>query len=142
MKKRNERQEMIRKVVSENPIKTQKDLVSYLEKAGFPCTQTMISRDIEDLGLIKAQNGCYTLPEWERLRRMVYEFVEDATCAGHMVVVKTFAGSAGGVCAAIDDACLEGVLGSVAGDDTIFCVAASQEDAQGLREVLSTLMRK
>ena len=125
MRKRQQRHDIIRDIIREHNVKTQRDLANQLQAAGYECTQATISRDIMDMGLVKSREGYYVLPEEMRLQRMVSELVEEVHVAGNMVVVKTFSGGAAGVSAALDKASLRGALGTVAGDNTIMIAAES-----------------
>ena len=93
MRKRQQRHDIIRDIIREHNVKTQRDLANQLQAAGYECTQATISRDIMDMGLVKSREGYYVLPEEMRLQRMVSELVEEVHVAGNMVVVKTFSGS-------------------------------------------------
>lgn len=142
MKKRTQRQEVIREIVRDNDVRTQRDLAAKLQEAGFECTQATISRDITDMGLMKSKEGFYVLPEDQRLQRMVAELVEDVSLAGHLVVVRTYGGGAAGVAGAIDEAGLPGVLGSVAGDDTIMIATQTSGEAAEVKGALDSLRRR
>ena len=104
MRKRQQRHDVIRDIIRDRNVKTQRDLANQLQSAGYECTQATISRDIMDMGLVKSREGYYVLPEEMRLQRMVSELVEEVHVAGNLVVVKTFSGGAAGVSAALDKA--------------------------------------
>jgi transcriptional regulator of arginine metabolism len=129
MKVRNERHDAIREIVRREDIRTQHQLVEYLRSRGFECTQATVSRDITDLGLRKLQDGVYMLAEDIHLHKMVNELVHDVVAANNLVLVKTSSGTAAGVAAALDAAALPGVLGSLAGDDTILVITADNPQA-------------
>lgn len=141
MKKRDQRHDIIREIVRQHHVRTQKELAGLLRVKGHDCTQATISRDISELGLSKTKAGYYVLPEDMRLHRMVSDLVEVIYVAGNMVVVKTYPGGAAGVASAIDAAGVVGSLGSVAGDDTIMIAARTPEDALVIEEKLSSLRR-
>lgn len=142
MKKRTQRHDIIREIVRDNDIRTQRDLALKLQEAGHECTQATISRDITDMGLLKSKEGFYVLPEDMRLQHMVSELVEEVYTAGYLVVVRTFPGGAAGVAGAIDNAGLVGSLGTVAGDNTIMIAARTPEDAHTIQEMLNGLRRR
>ncbi|MEF9840947.1 MAG: ArgR family transcriptional regulator [Raoultibacter sp.] len=142
MRKRVQRHDIIRDIIRENNIRTQRELADKLQAAGHDCTQATISRDITDMGLVKSHEGYYELPEDMRLQRMVAELVEEIYIAGNMVVVKTFSGGAPGVAGAIDKAGLVGSLGTVAGDNTIMIAAKTPEDAMAIEAALNGLRRR
>ena len=129
VKRRNSRQDAIREIVRDKSIKTQRALVEELEAAGYTCTQATISRDIADMGLRKLPEGVYVLAEDLHLQRMVSELVVSVIRANNIVVVRSQAGTAQGVAAAIDAAGLPDVAGSIAGDDTIMVVCITEAEA-------------
>jgi len=137
VKERELRQKEIRALVRTFAIKKQSDLVERLQKKGFDCTQATVSRDINDMGLRKLPRGGYVLAEDLHLQRMVRDLVVSITSTGNLLLVKAQAGTAPGVAAALDDAKLIDVLGSVSGDDTILVVCEDDETAQLLNDTLS-----
>jgi transcriptional regulator of arginine metabolism len=132
VRKRLERQDIIRRVVRRERIRTQRDLVERLRAFGYVCTQATVSRDITDMGLRKLPEGVYVLAEDLHLQRMISELVLSVVQAEKLVLVKASPGTAPGVAAALDAAGLEEVLGSIAGDDTVLVIARSDEDAAAL----------
>lgn len=139
VKRRNSRQDAIREIVRDKSIKTQRALVEELEAAGYTCTQATISRDIADMGLRKLPEGVYVLAEDLHLQRMVSELVVSVIRANNIVVVRSQAGTAQGVAAAIDAAGLPDVAGSIAGDDTIMVVCITEAEAISLEQLISKL---
>ena len=139
MKRRNNRQDAIRDIVRNKSIKTQRALVEELEALGYTCTQATISRDIADMGLRKLPEGVYVLSEDLHLQRMVSERVTSVGRANNIVVIRSQAGTAQGVAAAIDDAQLPDVAGSIAGDDTIMVVCLTDEEAASLEALVNKL---
>lgn len=132
-----QRQEAIIQKVKAGEVTSQRQLVELLSKEGYRVSQTTVSRDLEELGLAKGRdaNGRVrygnvdsmrggTEPK-SRLRRMAPDFLLTAEPTGNLVVLKTAIGNAQGLAAAIDAAVLEGVAGTVAGDDTILVVCSS-----------------
>ena len=142
MKKRNARQEAIRQLVRQKHIRTQKDIVEGLEGMGFSCTQATVSRDINEMGLRKLQEGVYILPEDLLLQRLVADLVQNVVVANNLIVIKTAAGSAQGVAAALEAAGEPKVLGLVAGDDTILVVATDDEQANVFESAVNKLRLK
>ncbi|NGM16511.1 arginine repressor [Xiamenia xianingshaonis] len=142
MKKRQQRHDVIRDIVRECNVRTQRDLACQLQSAGYECTQATISRDIMDMGLVKSREGFYVLPEEVRLQRMVSELVEEVHVAGNLVVVKTYSGGAAGVSAALDKASLRGALGTVAGDNTIMIAATDADAAIEVERAIDRLRRR
>ena len=133
MRKRQERQDAIRKVVRAERVRTQRALVDRLKESGFDCTQATVSRDITEMGLRKLPEGVYVLAEDLHLQRMVRDLVKDVGRSANLVLVKAQSGTAPGVAAALDAAELEGILGSVSGDDTILVVM--EDEAAGEMQI-------
>lgn len=134
MRKRRQRQTEIRRIVREERIRTQRDLVERLEKSGYECTQATVSRDITEMGLEKLPEGVYVLAEDLHLQRMISELVTGVAHTTNLLLVKASPGTAPGVAAALDGADLEGILGSIAGDDTILVITADEPSAQRLQD--------
>jgi transcriptional regulator of arginine metabolism len=126
------RQRAIRDVVVARPIRTQQELAAALRERGFRTTQATMSRDVAELGLVKAPRDgttAYALPTRlveaetsgeDRLRTLVRQLPIEVREAGPIVVVKTLPGSAHAIAAALDRARWPEVAGSIAGDDTVF----------------------
>lgn len=136
MRKRLERQDVIRRIVRRDRIRTQRDLVDRLRAQGFVCTQATVSRDITEMGLRKLPEGVYVLAEDLHLQRMISELVTKVVQADNMVIVKASPGTAPGVAAALDGAGLDEVLGSIAGDDTILVITRSTDDATAIVDTI------
>jgi len=136
MRKRQQRQEAIRRIVRGERVRTQRALVDRLKEAGFDCTQATVSRDITEMGLRKLPEGVYVLAEDLHLQRMVRDLVKDVGRSGNLVLVKAQSGTAPGVAAALDAAELDGILGSVSGDDTILVVMDNEEAGERIVETL------
>lgn len=141
MNQRNKRQDLIRSIIRKQKIKTQRALGLALSEAGHPATQATISRDISEMGLRKnAAEGTYYLPEDLHLQRMVYDLVNEITAVNNLLIVKAATGTAPGVAAALDEVILEGIVGSVSGDDTILLVAQTNENAAALEAQLNSYL--
>ena len=136
VKRRSNRQDAVREIVRSKSIGTQRALVQELQNAGFTCTQATVSRDIADMGLRKLPEGIYVLAEDLHLQRMVSEFVTEIERAHNLVVVKSQPGTAPGVAAAAQ---LPEAIGSVAGNDTVLVISATDEDAQSFVDILNKL---
>jgi len=142
LNKRNERQNAIRQIIREETLFTQRDLVNALKERGYVCTQATVSRDIAEMNLHKMPDGGYVLSEDLYLQRMISELVIDVNRAGNLVVIKASVGTASGVAAALDAAVLSGLLGSVAGDDTILVIAADDEQALAFETMVNKIRRR
>ena len=136
MRKRQERQEAIRRIVRTERIRTQRALVDRLRQEGFVCTQATASRDITDMGLKKLPEGVYVLAEDLHLQRMISDLVADVKRSANLVLIKAAAGTAPGVAAALDAAELDEILGSVAGDDTILVITTTEDAGARLVETV------
>lgn len=139
MKKRNDRHDAIRDIVRNDRVRTQRALVDELKSRGFVCTQATVSRDITEMGLRKLPEGIYVLAEDLHLQRMVSDLVLDIRRSGNLVLVKASTGSAAAVAAALDAAELSGVMGSIAGDDTILCIGDDEPSAIEFEAALNRL---
>ena len=139
-----ERQKTILHLVQTKDIFTQTELTDALASVGFPTTQATISRDIRELRLTKEPTGKglkYTAPEKKeeinRLGRIYRDGLVSIDYAGNMLVLRTLIGMAMAVATALDDMNLPEVLGTIAGDDVVFCVIKSEASAAELVERLT-----
>jgi len=135
MSDKTRRQQTISRLVAHHEIANQAQLVELLATEDINATQATVSRDLEDLGAMKVRSRAgatmYAIPELapdrlapiDQLRRVMGEWVADITCSGNLVIVRTPPGCAHVVASALDRSGLEGLLGTVAGDDTLLCVA-------------------
>jgi transcriptional regulator of arginine metabolism len=141
----------ILEIIERHEIDTQEELAEELKKSGFNVTQATVSRDIKELRLIKVltESGKYkyaALREHdtmlsERLVKIFSESVLSLDYAGNIIVLKTFAGAAGGACEAIDVFDIAEIVGTLAGDDTIFVLVRSNEQTEHVIEKFKKLMK-
>lgn len=141
MKKR--RHEIIMDIISENAVTTQEQLIQLLEERGEKATQATLSRDIQQLSLVKQrlEDGSfrYTMPPAAAAEKSVFEeSVTGIDYALNTIVLKCLPGMAQGTCAAIDSVRHEGIVGTIAGDDTIFILTRSEADAKRLVKKFKT----
>lgn len=146
------RHNKILSIIREYPIETQDELLSRLKDEGYRVTQATISRDIKDLRLVKSLGSDgryrYTVNDSssEDIRtnfaQIFTSSVKSIDRAQNLVVVKTLSGMANAVCAALDSIGNDAIVGTIAGDDTIFIACRSDGLAQQLTESLLTLRRK
>jgi len=140
---REARRTAIVRLLRHSPVRRQQELVRLLKREGHAVTQSSISRDLRELGVLKASDG-YVLPDSAEISARtqdnfvtVAQFVREVRTAGTSItVVKTTIGSAGSVAAAIDKAGWTDVAGTVSGDDTIFIAT---DDARAQARVLEQL---
>jgi transcriptional regulator of arginine metabolism len=130
-----QRQQSIARLIGRLPVTNQPQLVELLATDGITATQATVSRDLEDLGAVKVRvpggETVYAIPEYEpdrlaphdQLRRVMGEWVAEVKRSGNLVVLRTPPGCAHVVASALDRSAIEGILGTVAGDDTLLCVA-------------------
>jgi transcriptional regulator of arginine metabolism len=130
------RQHVIAGLLSEHAVTSQPQLLELLSKEGVEATQATVSRDLEDLGAVRVripgvEGQVYAIAEQptnqvapvEHLRRVLGEWVVELGVSGNLVMLRTPPGSAHVVASALDRTRLEGMLGTVAGDDTVLVVA-------------------
>ena len=146
------RQSKILELIRESDIETQEMLADLLNKAGFNVTQATVSRDIRELKLTKAtmqsgkQKYVATAKEssfvTERLNRVFRDGIVSIDYAQNIVVIKTLIGMAMAVAAALDSMENSEIMGTIAGDDTIFCVVKNESRAVKLTENLKAISLK
>ncbi|MGI6032067.1 MAG: arginine repressor [Coriobacteriales bacterium] len=137
---REERQRLIRTLVRTERVRTQAQLVDALSEQGTDVTQATISRDVSDLGLEKDPAGYYAVPEDLRFNELVAHSATGTRRAGNQVLIFTSPGSANTVAAALDAAARDGVLGSIAGDDTILVITEDDEAGARFQESVDQLV--
>ena len=132
------RQSIILEIISQHNIETQNQLLEALAARGVKSTQATLSRDIKDMRLVKEldENGRYRYaatqkPETEgfeaRLRKILKESVISYDLAQNIVIIKTLPGLAPAACSAFDSMDIEGLAGTLAGDDTAFMAMHDNE---------------
>lgn len=146
-----QRQQLIVSLIEQHAVSNQPQLVDMLAENGITATQATVSRDLEDLGAVKVRvpggESVYAIAEFaparvapeDQLRRVMGEWVAEVRQSGPMVVVRTPPGCAHVVASALDRSQLTGLIGTVAGDDTIFCVAEETLGGAALADVLRDL---
>ena len=143
------RQGQILNLIHGRPIHTQEELASGLKKLGIEVTQVTLSRDIHELGLVKTPQGYLEPQRAEHLARaelstlkwLLEEFVRDVRTAGQLLVIKTAPGNAQPVAVALDREEWPEIIGTLAGDDTVFAAAPDSKRANKAKEKLLALMR-
>lgn len=130
----------ILEIINNKEIETQEELVEELRKIGMDVTQATISRDIKELKLVKVltKDGKYKYASMsqsdnyltEKLVNIFSQAVLSIDYVNNMIVVKTLSGSASAAAEAIDTLKLDGIVGTIAGDNTIFVLARSNEKAE------------
>lgn len=144
------RQSKIIELISKNDIETQEELADLLNAAGYNVTQATISRDIRELKLTKVatsggkqkyivlqnqESGLY-----DKYVRVLKDGFVSMDMAMNIVVIKTVSGMAMAVAAALDHLHINGIVGSIAGDDTIMCAIKSLEDTEHVMDKITKLV--
>ena len=148
---KNVRHELMLKIIKENVVTTQDELLEALRNHGFNVTQSTVSRDIKELRIVKAQdkNGIYRYlvasshakgGSHSHYSDMFSRAAVDVLYSMNTVVVKCYPGMASSACVALDNLFGDTVLGSLAGDDTIFAITAGEKDSVRLTEELKKLI--
>lgn len=150
---KSKRHEKILELILDHPVDTQEELLRLLKLESYHVTQATVSRDIKDLRLMKtlSPDGRYrytfTAPERtggisQRFHAIFGEAVIAVDYAGHTVVVKCHTGMANAACAALDLIQMQGIVGTLAGDDTIFILTRESADAKGLTQELQSYIAR
>lgn len=144
-----QRQTAIVRLIGDHEVTSQPELIELLSGEGIDATQATVSRDLDDIGAVKVRvpsgNTVYAIPELapdrlaplDQLRRVMGEWVGEVALSGNIVILRTPPGCAHVVGSALDRSRVDGLLGTVAGDDTLMCVSA---DADGT--ALATELRQ
>lgn len=147
-----ERHQAIADLIRSRAIASQEDLAERLAAGGFKVAQATVSRDLEELGALKVRRADgvrYAMPDsvptpglgGDRLAAIFREWVRSVEPAANLVVVKTQPGSAHLVAAALDQAGLPQIVGTVSGDDTLFVATRGVADGKSLGRTLEQLGR-
>lgn len=146
---RDERRQRILRLLEQERVKSQAELQERLAAAGHDVNQATLSRDLRDLGVVKGKDG-YELPQstlspqtaQQSLWHAVHTWLVSAASAQNLVVLRTPAGGASALGLAIDRAALPGVVGTIAGDDTVLAVCADGGRARSLARQLARSTRR
>jgi len=136
------RRAALREILVEHTPATQGEVQSLLHRSGFPSTQPVISRDLRALGAIK-RNGAYALPADDHvtpLQTLRALLRGTATAGPHLTVVYCEAGAANAIARALEAESLEGIVGSIAGDDTVFVAVRSAAAGEAVRHHIEALI--
>ena len=146
-----DRLDKVIEIITNNEVETQDALIAHLSAAGYHVTQATVSRDIRDLRLTKVMTGRgsyrYVLPEDDTASRRLNishalaETITRADVSGNIIVLHTFSGMAQAVALEVDNLNYNGLLGCVAGDDTIIIVTRDHPAAVALSAQLRELIR-
>ena len=146
-----QRQHRLARLLEEQPVSNQPQLVDLLTAEGIAATQATVSRDLDELGAVKVRVpggvSVYAIPELpsdrvapeNQLKRVMGEWVVEVAPSANLVVLRTPPGSAHVVASALDRTGIEGSIGTVAGDDTLMVVAAEGTTGENLAVTLRNL---
>tara|TARA_B100001094_G_scaffold298637_1_gene322672 strand:+ start:1245 stop:1715 length:471 start_codon:yes stop_codon:yes gene_type:complete len=131
------RLQILSQLLREKNIGNQNDLVHQLQQKGFVTTQSSISRDLKKLNVVKV-DGVYRLPGIAPGESQIVDKLDAHLAGDHLVVFKTSPGSANRIAFIIDEAKVSGILGTIAGDDTIFVATATKaEQSRVVKRIFS-----
>lgn len=145
------RQAKILEIIKEYNVDRQEELQAKLKENGFNVTQATVSRDIRELGIIKSEgkDGVYKYrfsKEQEinegsgKFSVILRQAVSSVACANNLIVLKTHTGMGSAAGAAVDSMELEGVIGTLAGDDTLLIIAHDNDSAERITRLLNDLI--
>lgn len=142
---KNKRQYKILDIIKMHDVETQEMLQNLLAEYGFNVTQATVSRDIKELRLVKkmTENGIYkyAAPEENRFKKNIFiDTVTGIDYAMNTVVVRCHTGMAQAACAALDSMDYNGIVGTLAGDDTIFILMKTEAEARKLVKTFKELV--
>lgn len=146
------RHEKIKELIRQYDIDTQEELAARLNEAGFKVTQATVSRDIRALKMTKVADGegrsryaiLQGIPSGlgDKYTRVLHDALLTIDQGQNLVVIRTVPGMAMGVAAALDALEWEEILGCIAGDDTVMCVARATEEASGVVKRLKSILQR
>ena len=154
MHTKQERHSKIREIITNYEVETQDELNEFLKQAGFEVTQATISRDIRELKLVKVNIAAdygkqkyAVLPDpknvsiSDKSKRILRDGIISMECSQNILVIKTLEGLAMGVAASVDALREPDIIGSIAGDNTIFCVVRSNKHGNLLIKKLNLIIQ-
>lgn len=143
------RQQILMDIITKTEVDTQEEIIKVLNEQGLNVTQATISRDIKELGLVKTSGRAkkYKYAQVSQIHKdsakllnLFKAAVISIEQAQNMIVVKTITGNASAVAASIDAQRIPEVVGTLAGDDTVFCVTKDSTQASAVIEELNMLL--
>lgn len=149
---KNKRHETIAELIENTVLTTQDDLQDALSARGFQVTQSTVSRDIKELGIVKLRDsdGIYryampkrstdTVRDRNHFEEMFAHSCTDVIYSMNTVIIKCYAGMASSACVSLDHLFGDTVLGSLAGDDTVFAITAGEQESSRLCSKLKKLL--
>ena len=144
--KKQQRQFAIKQIITHQVISSQDELCQALQKAGVNVTQATLSRDMKDLGIARVSTGhgvryvLHVESEERRLAPLIGYEIESIDSNESMIVIKTLPGRAQGVAEIIDSMHHPAVLGTLAGDNTIFVTPSAVAKIDEILKLLKQIM--
>lgn len=148
---KNQRQHRIGRILENNAVTSQSQLVDLLAEEGIVATQATVSRDLEELGALKVRvsggESVYAVPELpkdqtvpeEHLKRVMSDWVVEVSVSSVIVLLRTPPGCAHVVASALDRSQMKEILGTVGGDDTVLLIASEEFGGQFVAEMMRQL---
>ncbi|MEA1986291.1 MAG: arginine repressor [Candidatus Marinimicrobia bacterium] len=147
------RQQEIKKIISQNIILEQSKIVELLMKAGIQTTQATVSRDLQEMSVIKIplESGDYQYQLLttksgkivkNKLQILFDNFVDKIIRTENQIIIKTTSGNANGIANYIDRLEIEGILGTIAGDDTILIITKNEKQSKKIEKQLNEIIEK
>jgi transcriptional regulator of arginine metabolism len=147
VREKEHRHRYLRDLAERVPLETQDQIRRAMEDAGFAVTQATVSRDIRELKLIKVASGpgrqrylpaaaANNVQAGDRLEHLLADVYRSVTRAQNLVVLRVLPGNAHAVGAVLDDMNVPGLLGTIAGDDTLLLVAKDEDSARAVEGIL------
>jgi len=147
---KNSRQKQILEIIAAHAIETQEELIERLEACGYKVTQATISRDIKELKLVKTatdknkykyvRSGSEEAKQSVKYDKILSETMVSVDVAGQIIVIKTHNGMAMAAAAAIDSLGWSEIVGTIAGDDTLFVAVRTAEAGSVIAEKFASVM--
>ena len=147
-----DRRNRIKQIIKENEISRQEELVAILQAEGYKVTQATVSRDIKELKLTKVKGNTvkskyaisvdgYLDVSHDKVITLLRAFIVHVENANNLVVVKTLSGNGSSCGMAVDKLKINGVIGSIAGDDTLLIVTHTNSEAEYVKNYINNLLK-
>ena len=131
-----ERQSAILKIIKETDVGRQAELAELLQSKGYEATQSSVSRDLPALNIVKV-DGIYRVPKIAAGESALVEALDIEVCGANLLVLRTGPGTANLVAYTIDRVRPTGVLGTIAGDDTVFVAVEPKRQSHVIEQIVA-----
>ena len=143
------RHELILNFIKNNNVSTQDEIIKMLSNHGYNVTQATISRDIKELKLVKEHYGKNNIKyavntkkdNNDNIKMIFARSVLSVEVAMNLIVVKCYAGTANAACVALDSLHIDGIVGTIAGDDTIFTACTDTQVAMETKQIIEEMLK-